>query len=113
MFDICELPSRVWVQKGTAVVDGSGNEILEATARVSNEGREAIAAFSALANNAFNVMMRRGWYPACDSEKWWVVSGGPAGIINEHCDRVPWADPFTALVEADKWYRENIEDKAK
>ncbi len=70
------------------------------------------AEFTALARNAFDVMMRRGWYaiPVCDcweavagaKERHWLWIGG-AGA------RPIAKDPFTALVEADKWYKEHVE----
>ena len=73
------------------------------------------AEFIALARNAFDVMMRRGWRvgkkPGCVDafvvESWQQVEG-----------KILWSpvwpghvssDPFTALVEADKWYKENVE----
>ncbi len=64
------------------------------------------AEFCALARNAFDVMMRRGWTPLrTDSGEWWIIEefdflGAPAWR---------WPDPFTALVEADKWYSEHVE----
>lgn len=49
--------------------------------------------FIALARNAFDVLMRRGWHPSRDSAGgWW-------------CEYVHAPDPFTALVLADEWYK--------
>jgi hypothetical protein len=63
--------------------------------------------FIALARNAFDVMMRRGWTPRKTGEFW------TAGDLWHSHDAVwyvgPWGDPFTALVEADKWYKERVE----
>ncbi len=75
------------------------------------------AEFIALARNAFDVMMRRGWgvkrMPHKFARQWYVgfdskgfdtiLSREKTGYV--HCH----ADPFTALVEADRWYRENVE----
>ena len=66
------------------------------------------AEFIALARNAFDVMMRRGWWASFDGglhpEKW-SVHGKGSGFLR---DQKMHDDPFTALVEADKWYKENI-----
>ncbi len=68
--------------------------------------------FIALARNALDVMMRRKWMAMCDVEAvggWWVedARGTPLGM--PRC----CPDPFTAIVEADKWYAENVEKKGK
>lgn len=72
-------------------------------------------AFVALARNAFDVMMRRGWRfkykNAHNHMRWEVVNAfGTDGrpIPDEY--RIA-DDPFTALVEADKWYTEHVERK--
>jgi len=67
--------------------------------------------FCALARNAFDVMMRRSdWIvSACiagDYSQWWKVEDDNDRTVGE-----PQTDPFTALVEADRWYRENVETK--
>jgi hypothetical protein len=73
--------------------------------------------FAALARNAFDVMMRRGWWAVpmavpFDHSRWCVDSEedlpwkSKDGIIQEG---FVWPDPYTALVEADKWYREHEE----
>ena len=66
--------------------------------------------FAALARQAFDVMMRRGWYAQPDSEKWYVFGLGSLILQGAKQDG-PWPDPFTALVEADRWYVEHIERK--
>lgn len=82
--------------------------------------------FSCLARNAHDVMMRRSWFPrfcgVVDGKQRWVayswiglrdVSSIPFPSLKETekvgfiCD-----DPYTALVEADAWYRQTIESKA-
>lgn len=81
------------------------------------EQDEANAEFIALARNAFDVMMLRGW----QVERWqnkfgnyfWRVSQSPFHPTTEfwkYLEKRQWVDPFTALVEADKWHRENCED---
>ncbi len=60
--------------------------------------------FIAIARNAFDVMMRRGWYPIRVQGQWHVFSKGSpeAGMgFGEPAD-----DPFTALVEADAWMKQ-------
>jgi hypothetical protein len=81
----------------------------------------ADAEFIALARNAFDVMMRRGWWAIKDVQGKFFVKGDCKGSKFGHqqtphpCD--DWGnphrlqDPFTSLVEADKWYRENVEGK--
>jgi hypothetical protein len=73
------------------------------------EGIKADGEFIALARNAFEVMMRRKWRASYDGGRWYVD-------LYKHCNildpmTIDAADPFTALVEADKWYRENVENK--
>ena len=86
---------------------------------------EADFDFIALARNAFDVMMRRGWmvcrevvtsnpsHKAYGRSVWTVRSEHHGDLIGPIGSRIIWADdPFTALVEADKWHVENIERKA-
>lgn len=71
--------------------------------------------FIALSRNAFDVMMRRGWTAIPmrrGDELWWSVrlkdgSDMDLKFIVNSPSRGLFSDPFTALVEADKWYREN------
>ncbi len=69
-----------------------------------------------IASQAFDVMMRRGWTAGTDGvgRGWYVSNRDMMKAIYD--DNIPepkriWPDPFTALVEADKWYAENIESK--
>lgn len=75
----------------------------------------ANAAFVALARNAFDVMMRRGWYAVpfnrAKAGVWWVVRtrGGydiPLSFAVKNKHRGEFADPFTALVVADEWMKQ-------
>ena len=72
--------------------------------------------FIVLARNAFDVMMQRKWWVIAgrketNGENCWFVytmAGSEFLEINKH--PAPWpTDPFSALVEADKWYRVNVE----
>lgn len=82
------------------------------------ETDESDGPFIALARNAFDVMMRRGWiarrHPEVTLESRWhvdfispgfdtLLSREQTGYVHRH------ADPFTALVEADAWYKSNVE----
>ncbi len=75
-------------------------------------GNREDADFIALARNAFAVMMRRGWVPVRGETTWYVLATElPTDIA--HGD---YADPFTALVEADKWIgrqREKHDDRSR
>ena len=71
------------------------------------------AAFIALARNAFDVAMRRGWGFTGINGHYWPIDpqefhhvliefrGHFAGL-----SLPDWPDPFTALTEADKWMEE-------
>lgn len=85
------------------------------TSTADNGTNAANAAFVALARNAFDVMMRRGWgvtpaYEKPPYDEFCVQDSADQqirGLIAK-----TWPDPFTALVEADKWYKENVESKS-
>lgn len=94
------------------------HEVLDAEGiPVNQKGFRADMEFEALARNAFDVMMRRGWYAVGhvrrgNSYSSWIVlnsfgvemeRGGNTGIY------FVAADPFTCLDEADRWYKENVE----
>lgn len=74
------------------------------------------AEFIALARNAFDVMMRRFWQPE-KTQKGWRLSGNVVCFYNNEAflkwwsERGDYDDPFTPLVEADAWYRENVDAK--
>ena len=75
-------------------------------------------AFVAMARNAFDVMMRRGWWPVTMTVPWnppflWMVTGRERLPWQDDdgwlmMPEMKWPDPFTALVEADKWYAANV-----
>lgn len=89
-------------------------------ARIVSWHSDIDAEFIALARNAFDIMMWHGWHAVplrftddgCD--QWGVKSAdamvetiAESGFSKKSCTF--WPDPFTALVEADAWYRANIE----
>jgi hypothetical protein len=75
------------------------------------EDGNADAAFIALARNAFDVMMRRGWGIFRLKDETWRVQDEFSLWLWNDGRFFDGPDPFTALVEADRWYRENVEGK--
>jgi hypothetical protein len=76
--------------------------------------------FIALARNAFDVMIRRkDWSPIHNENPehggvGWHVAHSDSKVADSAsslgwCFPGPWPDPFTALVEADAWYKANVE----
>jgi hypothetical protein len=76
-------------------------------------GSQADADFIALARNAFDIMMMRGWSPERMGDTWIVndEDGRWFGYPHPYDPLMRWPDPFTALVEADAWFKANIEKK--
>lgn len=80
--------------------------------------KEADAEFYVLARSAFEVMMRRGWgvLPCHGTIGFWVSESSEGKPFDDRfsvkCPTLYWDDPFTALVEADAWYREHVESVA-
>ncbi len=108
MIDLSKLAPAPWsVEAGEGLVDGNGLPLLQADDDVWLLTLEA----SALARNALDVMMRRGWEP----RRYECPMGGnpswQAYWSDGRCVDATnlWPNPFTALVEADKWFRENVE----
>lgn len=66
-----------------------------------------------LARNAFDVMMRRRWSVFCASNGRWAVTWPEANSLHRFCNATgnSYPDPFTAVVEANEWYKTNM-DKA-
>lgn len=77
------------------------------------EGSKDDAEFIALARNAFDVMMRRGWgvLPCRSVIGWWVSKDSEGNPFRDDAPRLYWQDPYTALIEADRWYKENVESR--
>jgi hypothetical protein len=60
---------------------------------------------------AEDVKMRRGWFAVRDSSGRWVAAENVAERISavEGRGARHWPHPFTALIEADEWYKANVE----
>ena len=61
----------------------------------------------ALGRKALDVMLRRGWQPLRYDDGWGIAFHRP---MPTRLTWLRWPDPFTALVESDRWYRENVEN---
>jgi hypothetical protein len=65
-----------------------------------------------IGRSAFEVMMRRQWWPSYEEDGWRLDDlNASCAELAEWALAHPFPDPFTALVEADKWYRENLDGK--
>lgn len=78
--------------------------------------------FISIARQAFEVMMRRQWFPrfigSSNGKQQWVAyswSNGcslrdsTAAVMSRQPGEWVFDDPFTCLVEADKWWKECVE----
>ena len=107
--DATKLSPAPWVAEG-CYVEGNGFMMFDDDGHNIDE-----AEFIALARNAFDVMMRRGWSPVQmpHSDQWGVQTDERWNRKPELIERnglcIVADDPFTALVEADKWYKENVD----
>lgn len=109
LFDLSRLTPAPWKvrETDTSWLHGPNGHPLLLAENDDDEGRTAIT-FAALARNAFDVMMQRGWTVL-------RLGNGQWGVPDiENPQRSTWNvgpfdDPFTALTEADKWYREHRE----
>ena len=70
-----------------------------------------------LGRNALDVMMRRLWWPAHFPFGWQVhwnkddFNGKGADELLNWSMQQKFTHPFIALIEADKWYKENVEER--
>ncbi len=62
--------------------------------------------FQVLARAAFDVMMRRGWSPERMGDTWIVNDEDGRAFCYPSEVMIRWPDPFTALVEADRWKKD-------
>jgi hypothetical protein len=115
MLDLSKLskaPFRVCDSHGLCVVDPIGDVVCDLSVGQWT-GNRTDAEFIALARNAFDVMMRRGWGVEQHSNGKWCIAQGTfkedVKLWEWLCTVDHWANPFEALVEADRWHRENIE----
>ena len=70
--------------------------------------------FITLATKAFDIMMRRGWGCSHGPRGWWVNCPMEVCLkFGVNFKMEPFPDPFTALVEAEKWYVEHVENVEK
>jgi hypothetical protein len=99
---------------GKAIFDTCNSERMEIEDNSDEDGPhyndrigEANLGFAALARNAFDVMMRRRIYPQL------FGSPGKWGVRVASCHHISADDPFTALVEADRWLTEQENGHAK
>lgn len=68
--------------------------------------------FLALARNAFEVMVRRGWAPVkAVGHRWILIEPELSPHIESGRLLTAADDPFTCLIETDRWYHENVEAK--
>lgn len=71
--------------------------------------------FIAMARNAHEIMCERGWGLKFGQSGWKVVfpsSFYPADTVLYPLMNAMSADPFVTIVEADKWWKENVENKS-
>lgn len=73
--------------------------------------KNEVGQFAADARNAFDVMMRRGWYPVLDMGRWYISGENAARLDGTSFGEAhnDLAAMFTALIEADKWYAASVE----
>ncbi len=103
MMDLTKLTPAPWHDEDDYVFEEHGVCVAELRMRsVGEESSATDAAFIALARNAFDVTIRRGWTAHLLFNNCWGVLQGKQGWPTA-------GDPFTALVEADAWYKANVE----
>lgn len=119
MIDLTRLTSAPWFADESYLVQGDDKHGTQ-LAKFESIHREDDCAFAALARNAFAIMMERGW--SVDNinpdGKWRLSQTSLHKIKVTELGREFWDwyryspsyDPFAALVSADKWYRENVEN---
>lgn len=63
----------------------------------------------AMARNFLEITMRRGWgIKLCSDGRWMVLHNEEIPI---HVGLAGWSDPFTAVIETEKWLVANMEGK--
>ncbi len=110
--NLAELTPAPWTTNEDLAVCGSdGTALCCCSCNYGHPVDETNAAFVSLARNAFDVLIRRGekfMLTKNEHGDQWMIDAEDYGWITG-----VWPDPFTALVEADKWYRENVERAAR
>ena len=99
------------------VVTGPVDDPSEQYSVIDNPTKDE-AELIAKARNALDVMLRLGWSPSFDpyTKLWTVFSRKDRFGVSEEIgaeEGLHYTDPFTALVEVEKWYKENIDPKEK
>ena len=82
--------------------------VIDSEGRVGSCWKKDDAEFVALSKRAFNVMERRHFEPEWRGNGWGVDCADfqlPEPLYSQ----MMWPDPYTALVEAEKWYIQNVE----
>ena len=136
MMDLTKLTSAPWIWSqndpgwgslARMMLKGPDGAFVLMGAGVRTDGvilieREGDAAFIVLARKAFDVLMRRGWVVSPCDGKWDVLMkfnargkgvnsgkgwacGSVMSVIAGEVTRL-YDDPFTALVEVDRWLKE-------
>jgi hypothetical protein len=120
----CECPEGIYDEGALTLLSDSGVVIQPLGGEGAGGGwwdlqvNEDDAEFITLARNALDVLMNRKYWQVRfnpGNQKWFVdfhskrfdtiLAREKTGYVHDHLD------PFTALVEADRWYKENIEGK--
>lgn len=118
MIDLTHLDPAPWQaipgDGGGAVTDAEGFAILLPAAGGTNVRQaEAALAFAALARNAYDVIIRRNWLPQKRVSGQWMVEDERGNLLyREDGSRIIADCPFAALVEADRYFAENVEKKS-
>lgn len=128
MMNVSEQPWRV--QEGWSEVVGRVYQVFSPDGLVGKFLERKDADKCVLAFNAEEVMKRRGWWASkfvpFEGDACWCVDpmslhmagsfakATTSALLKELANQFVkgYTDPFTPLVEADKWYRENIEATA-
>lgn len=113
--------AKVTNEAGKVLFDTLNSDVAEIYTEHETDGTtysdlqgKADLSFAALARNAFEVMIRgkvKGYLIAC-----WVFAGfsmnhNQMKSLAAHLISLGEIDPFTALIEANAWYRANVESK--
>lgn len=72
---------------------------------------KVFAEFIVKAHAAFGILTLRRWSIFCASDGRWAVTWPEANSLHRFCNATGNSchDPFTAIVEADAWYKTNVE----
>lgn len=98
---------------GTTQVNGGWHVVDSPSGIIAEFRRQEEADAYLLFRAAMDVMQRRGWQPDLINGQWLAAS--KQGYIGRWKSRggdgapICAADAFTALVEADKWYKEHVD----